>query len=140
MDRPRLLLAEDHADTADLLRRFLRAEFDVIALVEDGHALVDAAKRLSPDAIVTDIAMSGIDGIAAAARIRRHAADARIVLVTVHADAMLVEAGLAAGALGYVVKDAGDDLVAAIRSALAGRPYVSRELRSTEERTIPPQG
>ena len=133
MDRPRLLLAEDHADTAEQLRKLLRAEFDVVESVEDGNALVEAAKRLSPDVIVTDIAMPGIDGITAVVRIRHQAPDARVVFVTVHADTMLVEAGLEAGALGYVLKDAaGDDLVAAIRAALTGRQYVSRELRRTE--------
>ena len=66
MYRPRVLLAEDHADTAERLRKLLRAEFDVVASVEDGDALVDAAERLSPDVIVSDIAMPGIDGIAAA--------------------------------------------------------------------------
>ena len=130
MYRPRVLLAEDHAETAERLRKLLRADFDVIASVEDGAALVDAAARLSPDVIVTDIAMSGIDGIAAAVLIRRHDADARIVFVTVHAESMLVEAGLEAGALGYVLKDsAGDELIAAIRAALCGQQYVSRELR-----------
>ena len=133
MDRPRVLLAEDNADTAERLRKLLRAEFDVIASVEDGDALVDAAERLSPDVIVTDIAMPGIDGIAAAVLIRRHDPTARIVFVTVHAESMLIEAGLEAGALGYVLKDAaGDDLVAAIRAALSGRQYVSRELRGHE--------
>ena len=72
MYRPRVLLAEDHAETAERLRKLLRPDFDVIASVEDGDALVDAAKRLSPDVIVTDIAMPGIDGIAAAVMIRRH--------------------------------------------------------------------
>ena len=129
MYRPRVLLAEDHAETADQLRKLLGAEFDVIASVEDGSALVDAAERLSPDVIVTDIAMPGIDGIAAAVLIRRHDPNARIVLVTVHAQAMLVEAGLEAGALGYVLKDsAGDELIAAIRAALGGSRFVSREL------------
>ena len=133
MYRPRLLLAEDHADTAERLRKLLRADFDVIASVEDGDALVDAAERLSPDVIVTDIAMAKVDGIAAAVLIRRHDANARIVFVTVHAESMLVEAGLEAGALGYVLKDAaGDELVTAIRAALAGRQYVSRELRGHE--------
>ena len=65
MYRPRVLLAEDHAQTAERLRKLLRAGFDVIACVEDGDALVDAAERLSPDVIVTDIAMPGVDGIAA---------------------------------------------------------------------------
>ena len=59
MYRPRVLLAEDHAETAERLRKLLRADFDVIASVEDGDALVDAAERLSPDVIVTDIAMPG---------------------------------------------------------------------------------
>ena len=102
-----MLLAEDHAETAEHLRKLLRADFDVIASVEDGDALVDAAERLSPDVIVTDIAMPGIDGIAAAVLIRRHDPNARIVFVTVHAEPMFVEAGLEAGALGYVLKDSG---------------------------------
>jgi DNA-binding NarL/FixJ family response regulator len=129
MSRPRVLLAEDHAETAERLRKLLRVEFDVIAWVEDGRALVDATERLSPDAIVADIDMPGIDGIVATTLIRRRDPDARIVLVTVHGESMLVEAGLAAGALGYVLKDtAGDELVAAIHAALGGRQYLSREL------------
>ena len=129
MSRPRLLLAEDHAATAERLRTLLRVEFNVIAWVADGSALVDATERLSPDVIVADIAMPGVDGIAATTLIRRHDPNARIVLVTVHAESMLVDAGLAAGALGYVLKDtAGDDLVPAVHAALAGRQYLSREL------------
>jgi DNA-binding NarL/FixJ family response regulator len=129
MYRPRVLLAEDHAETAARLRKLLGVEFDVIGSVEDGRALVDATERLSPDAIVADIDMAGVDGIEATTLIRRHDPNARIVLVTVHSEAMLVEAGLAAGALGYVLKDtAGDELVPAIHAALAGRQYVSREL------------
>ena len=129
MYRPRVLLAEDHAETAACLRKLLGVEFDVIASVEDGRALVDATERLSPDAIVADIDMPGVDGIAATTLIRRRDPDARIVLVTVHGESMLVEAGLAAGALGYVLKDtAGDELVAAVHAALGGHQFVSREL------------
>jgi DNA-binding NarL/FixJ family response regulator len=129
MYRPRVLLAEDHADTAARLRKLLGVDFDVVASVEDGRALVDASERLSPDAIVADIDMPGVDGIAATTLICRRDPNARIVLVTVHGESMLVEAGLAAGALGYVLKDtAGDELVAAIHAALGGRQYLSREL------------
>jgi DNA-binding NarL/FixJ family response regulator len=124
-----VLLAEDHVETAERLRKLLRVEFDVIACVEDGTALVDATRRLKPDVIVADIAMPGVDGIAATTLMRRHDPNARIVLVTVHSESMLVVAGLAAGALGYVLKDtAGDELVPAVHAALAGRQYVSREL------------
>jgi DNA-binding NarL/FixJ family response regulator len=138
MNRPRVLLAEDHAETASRLRKLLGREFDVIASVEDGAALMNAVARLSPDVIVTDIAMPGVDGIAAATEIRRGNPDARIVLVTVHAEAMLVEAGLSAGALGYVLKDtAGDDLVPAVHAALDGQRYVSSELSHLADR-VPP--
>jgi DNA-binding NarL/FixJ family response regulator len=124
-----VLLAEDHPETAERLRKLLRADFDVIASVEDGDALVDAAERLSPDVIVTDIAMPGVDGIEAVTLIRRHNPNARIVLVTVHSELMLVEAGLAAGALGYILKDtAGDELIPAVRAALSGDQYVSHEI------------
>ena len=127
--RPRVLLADDHPETAEQLRKLLQPHFDVVALVEDGRALVGAAARLSPDVIVTDISMPILDGIDAAALIRRHDPEARIVFVTVHTEPILVERGLAAGALGYVLKDAaGDELVAAVHAALDGRQYISREL------------
>jgi DNA-binding NarL/FixJ family response regulator len=77
-----------------------------------GGALVSAAARLMPDVIVADISMPVLDGMEASALIRRSDSEARIVLVTVHSEPILVERGLAAGALGYVLKDtAGDDLV-----------------------------
>ena len=141
MNRPRVLLADDHLATAEQLRTLLRPHFDVVALVEDGRALVSAAARLTPDVIVTDISMPGLDGIDASALIRRRDADARIVLVTVHSEPSLVERGLAVGALGYVLKDtAGDELVAAIHAALAGERYVSQVLGHHPHNTRPDTG
>ena len=130
MHHPRLLLAEDHVETAELLCEVLQPEFDVIARVQDGVALVAAAERLEPDVIVSDITMPRLDGIAAAAEILRHNAAARIILVTVHADPLLAERGLATGALGYVLKRmAGDELVPAVHSVLRGELYVSQLLK-----------
>jgi DNA-binding NarL/FixJ family response regulator len=128
-DRKTVLLADDHRETAEQLRSLLQWVFDVVAVVNDGRALVSAAARLAPDVIVTDISMPGLDGIEACALIRRNNAAARIVLVTVHCEPTLVERGFAAGALGYVLKDAaGDDLVAAVHAALDGEHYVSGAL------------
>lgn len=116
----------------------LEPEFDVVAVAEDGRALVSAAARLAPDVIVTDVSMPVLDGIDAVAQIRRGAPDARIVLVTVHAEPILVQRGLAAGALGYVLKDAaGDELVEAVHAALDGERFVSRALRRKGERKSP---
>jgi DNA-binding NarL/FixJ family response regulator len=124
-----VLIADDRVETAEQLRGLLEPDFDVVALVEDGRALVSAAARLSPDVIVADISMPGLDGIEAAELIRRRDPAARIVFVTVDSEAVLVERGLAAGALGYVLKDAaGDELVPAVRAALGGRRFVSSAL------------
>jgi CheY-like chemotaxis protein len=67
--RARVLLADDHPEVIEYLRAVVERVFEVIATVGDGHALVAAAEALAPDVIVTDIAMPGLNGIAAAARI-----------------------------------------------------------------------
>jgi len=136
MLRPRLLLADDHLETVELLRALLQSEFDVIGHVTDGRTLVRHACRLRPDVIVSDISMPDVDGLTAAAEILRHNPDARIVLVTVHGDHGLVARGLQTGALGFVLKmSAGDDLIPAIHAALRGERHVSRSLHFEEDRT-----
>ena len=138
MKRPRLLIAEDHIETAVLLRNLLQQDFDVLAHVQDGRSLVCAAERLSPDVIVSDISMPGMDGLTAAAAILRKNPDARIVFVTVHGDPILIERVLAIGALGYVLKvAAGDDLVPAVHAALRGERHVGGGRYFPEQATRP---
>jgi DNA-binding NarL/FixJ family response regulator len=133
MRRSRVLLADDHAPVAEQLRAVMEPEFDVIAVVGDGGALVSAAETLTPDVIVTDIAMPGRDGITAARDILRSNPSARIVFVTLHNDPALVRRGLATGALGYVLKlTAVDDLIPAIHAALRGHPYVSGTVHGSD--------
>jgi DNA-binding NarL/FixJ family response regulator len=132
VDRPRVVLAEDHARVAEQLRNLLAPEFDVVATVADGHALVRAAEAARPDVVVTDIVMPGLDGIAATAALLAMRPDTRVVLITVHDDPELAERGYAAGALGYVAKHrAGQELVAAIRAAVRGERYVSPHIRGS---------
>jgi DNA-binding NarL/FixJ family response regulator len=129
MNHPRLLLGDDHKETSELLRSLLEPEFDVIAVVQDGLALVSAAERLSPDVILSDISMPGLDGITAATVILRKNPAARIIFVTVQDDLCLVERGLSIGALGYVLKRvAGDELVTAVHAVLCGGRHVSEAL------------
>jgi DNA-binding NarL/FixJ family response regulator len=136
MRRPRILLAEDHPAVADELRRLLEAEFDVVAVVEDGRALLREAEIVVPDVIVSDIVMPGLDGIAATSTLLARRPDTRVVLVTVHDDAELANRTYAAGALAYVVKlTASRDLVPAIRAALRGERYTPRH--APERRSRP---
>ena len=124
MTRPRILLADDHPRVADEMRRLLEPEFDVVAVVGDGHALLREAEATSPDVIVSDVVMPGLDGIAATAALIARRPGSRVVLVTVHEDPELVEQGYNAGALAYVLKlDAARDLVPAVRAVLRGERY-----------------
>ena len=128
--RARVILAVDHAEVVQDLRALVEPEFEVVATVGDGNALVAAAETLAPDVVVTDIAMPGLNGIAAADRILRSNPATRVVFVTVYNHPVLVEKGLAIGALGYVLKlTAGDDLVPAIRDVLQGKRHLSPTIK-----------
>jgi DNA-binding NarL/FixJ family response regulator len=130
MARPRVVLAEDHAPVAEQLRKLLEPEFDVVAMVVDGDALIRAAEEFRPDVIVTDIVMPGLDGIAVTAMLVAKNPDARVVLVTAHEDSELTERGYAAGALANISKhSAGRELVPAVRAAVRGERYVSPRVR-----------
>jgi DNA-binding NarL/FixJ family response regulator len=124
--RARVLLADDHPAVAEDLRALLEPEFDVIATVGDGYGLMTATETLTPDVIVTDIAMPGLDGMAAASEILQRNPRARIVFVTIHNDSAMVQKAFATGVLGYVLKlTAGDELVPATHAALRGERYAS---------------
>ena len=122
--RPRLVLADDQLDNASLIESLLETDFEVVATVQDGGALIEAVMQLVPDVIVTDISMPGLDGISAAREILRRDPSARVVFVTVNIDPTLVRRGLAAGGLGYVPKvSAGEELVPAVWAALRGERW-----------------
>jgi DNA-binding NarL/FixJ family response regulator len=125
-----VVLAEDHPAMATELRELLLAEYDVIDIAPDGMALIDAARRALPDAIVCDIAMPRVSGLAAAASILAGRPDARIVFVTVQDSRAVIKRAIDCGARGYVLKsDAGHELVAAVRTAIEGGFYLSTNAR-----------
>jgi DNA-binding NarL/FixJ family response regulator len=122
----RLFLADDHRYLLELVRGLLEPTFDVVGAVEDGEALVEAAKNLQPDVIVTDISMPKLNGIEAADRLRESGSSSKIVFLTVHADPDFVQAALKTGALAYVSKARiTTDLLIAVEEALKGRIFVS---------------
>jgi DNA-binding NarL/FixJ family response regulator len=129
MRRPRVLLAEDFAPVAEQLRVLLESDFDVVATVGDGFALLGAAQTLEPDVLVTDVEMPGMDGITAADRLLHGSPSApalRVVVVTVHNEPALIKRAFDAGVSGYVMKlRAGEELVPAVHAALRGERFAS---------------
>jgi DNA-binding NarL/FixJ family response regulator len=131
VNRPRVILADDHRMVAEGLKALLTPAFDLVAVVEDGKALLREVAAQRPDVVVTDISMPGLSGLDALARIREEFPAVRVVILTMHQDVAYARRALALGASAYVLKHAAsEELVLAIRAALAGRTFVTPELTS----------
>ena len=110
----------------DNLVGLVRDECDVVGAVSDGTSVVASALRLDPDVLVLDISMPGLSGIAAASQLKARGSTAKVVFVTMHNDREFVTESLALGDVGFVVKNRLFlDLLPAIRTVLAGQPFVS---------------
>ncbi len=129
MTRPTVLLADDHPIVAQGLKSILSAEFELAGVVENGRAMVEAAKTLRPDVIVADVTMPLLNGIDALEMLRQEGVDTPVVFLTMHGSAGYARRALRAGASGYVLKLAApEELVQAIRAALDGGTFVSPAL------------
>jgi DNA-binding NarL/FixJ family response regulator len=126
VSRPRVLLADDHRLVAEGMKSLLSAEFELVGVVEDGRALVEAARKLRPDVIVADITMPHLNGIDALAQLKQDDEQVRVVFLTMHPEVAYARRALEAGALGYVLKhSAPSELIAAIRAALDGKTWLT---------------
>ena len=111
---------------AEGLASLLEDDFELVGIVSDGRALVEEATRLSPEVIVVDISMPVINGLDAIRQLKQTGSPAKVLFLTMHADARLLSEAFRCGALGYVLKQsAGEDLVFAIREVIAGRRYIT---------------
>jgi DNA-binding NarL/FixJ family response regulator len=140
MERIRVFLVDDHA----VVRRGMRAFLDLVDDVEvvgdavDGKAALDelavlAARGALPDVVLMDLLMPGLDGVATTAAIKQRYPQVEVVALTSFSEAERVHRALAAGAAGYLLKDAeADEVVAAVRAAHRGEvhldPVVARAL------------
>jgi DNA-binding NarL/FixJ family response regulator len=122
----RVPLADDHAIVLEGLRHILEAEFEIVGEVADGRALVSAALMFRPEIIITAISLPLLNGIEAAREIRKINRKAKIIFLTMHADASYAVEALDAGGSAYILKSAAvGEILLAIREVLNGRVYVS---------------
>ena len=124
--KPKLLVAEDHLAMRSKVTSLLESGFDLVALVGDGGAAVEAASKLMPDVLVLDVSMPILNGPDVARRLKAQGCKAKIVFLSVSTDVDQINTCFAAGGDAYVSKmRMATDLSCAITEVLAGRTFVS---------------
>ena len=123
----RVLIVDDHAVVRSGLRLLLdgQDDIDVVGEAGDMRNAVFEARSLTPDVILMDIVMPGASGIEATPAVLKEAPDAKVLVLSMQDDPSYVREAFAAGASGYVLKEAADaEVVSAVREVAAGGRYV----------------
>ncbi len=129
MKKPRVLMADDHSMILAGLRKLVETECEVVGTVEDGRALVAAARKLRPDLILLDISMPLLNGLEAARQLHSLVPECKLVFLTMHASPTYATEAFQAGASGYLLKrSAASELSLAIKSVLQGQHYLTPSL------------
>ena len=134
-DRARLVIADDHRMVVQGLEQMLGRRFDIVGVAYAGDELLGLLEGTPADALLLDLSLPGRSGLDVIPDVRALQPDLKILVLTMHADRVLAEAALAAGALGFVPKDAGlEELEFALSQVLAGRRYVSPRVPRSSHR------
>ena len=126
-----VILVDDHDVVRTGLRSFLNTQEDVKVVGEacNGEEALLRAEEMKPDLVIMDITMPGMDGLEATRRLKARSPECLVLALTVHEDKQYFMEMLAAGASGYITKQAAaDDLVAAIRAVASGQVYLQPAL------------
>lgn len=124
--RPRVYIAEDFVLIQEMIREIVEPECEVVAVFEDGRAVLDAVLADPPDVLLIDASLPTMSGFAVAERICQSHPEVRIVFVTAHADPAYVNRAFEIGARAYLLKGSLRlDLLPAIRAVLSGETYKS---------------
>ena len=127
----RVLIVDDHTLLRAGLRSLLAEEpgIEIAGEAADGRDAIRAVGQLSPDLVLMDLSMPGMNGIEAVIEIKRRYPEVRVLVLTLHISEDFIHASLRAGADGYILKDAThDELLVAIRSVLKGKTYLSMDV------------
>jgi len=132
--RPRILLADDHPEVLEALRFTLDELGEVVGMVGDGQALVESARLLKPDLIFADISMPRMNGLDATRALLAFLPQSKVIILTVHREAVYLSLAFNAGARGYVLKrSAVAELPQAVLHVLAGDRYIGQGVGGREE-------
>ena len=126
----KILIVDDHAIVRSGLSKFLLVcpDLELIGEAESGEEAVQHCATRTPDVILMDLKMPGMDGVVATRQILHQCPQVKVIVLTSFAEQNLVQGALQAGAIGYLQKNVtGVELASAIRSAYAGRMTLSHE-------------
>jgi len=133
METIRIVLVDDHDVVRTGLRSFLQTQdsLEVVGEACNGVEAIDIATEIQPDVIVMDITMPEMDGLEATRLLSGKCPNCKVLALTVHEDKQYFFEMMAAGAAGYISKQAAaDELVSAIRTVFAGNVYLQPTLAS----------
>jgi DNA-binding NarL/FixJ family response regulator len=121
-----VLLADDHQIFTDVLANLLRQDFELVGTAHDGQMMVELTRQHRPDVLIADISMPLLNGIDAARIIRKQVPSTRIMFLTMHSDAPIVEEAFNVGAAGFLVKLSNtEELLEAVHTVARGETYIT---------------
>jgi DNA-binding NarL/FixJ family response regulator len=134
---PRIMLADDHTILLEAFRKLLEPRFEIVGMVSDGRALLEAAPNLKPDVIVVDVGMPLMNGLEAGLRLKEMMPSVKIIFLTMNDDPDLAVNAMRSGASGYLLKrSAAAELIHAIHLSLKGKSYVTPQIARGMEKAF----
>src|ERR1700733_2881723 len=126
MDRPRIMIADDHTLVAEAFKNLIEPEYQVVKMVADGRSLLIAAKELKPDLVLLDLGMPLLNGLDSGLELKKLLPKTKLIVLTMNQDADVASKALRQWASGYLLKkSAGVELKKAIFEVLRGHSYVT---------------
>jgi DNA-binding NarL/FixJ family response regulator len=130
--RATVILADDHPLVCNGIKTMLEPQYEVLAMVHDGHDLLGTVTHFHPDLVLMDLSLPGHNGLVLTRLLQELDAPPKVMVVTMHAERVYVDEALRAGAVGFVLKTAkASELRQAVSEVLAGRQYITPGLRQT---------
>ena len=130
MNKPTVMLADDHTLIAEAFRNLLEPQYQVVATVQDGRALLETAMQVRPDIVVVDIGMPVLNGLSAGQQLKRQLRKVKVIYLTMNEDPDLAAEAMRTGGSAYLLKSsASSELLKSMHEVLRGGSYVTPRIQ-----------